>query len=317
MTMTIKGRSDNENSTNGTLTKSIPVQFEVDLAVKASHEHSNTFINFTQEDKGPKRLVNIYEVTNLAMRSLPVTVTFTFPTLLEHQFEVSNYQVSVLQNQTECQSTMMATSDYCNKEKNCKSIECDTFILDKYSTVQFTLSGDVAFGGLEQFVKDMPLTSKFTGDGADVTFRSFVNLSFYKQRYVQKSSNGKKGDKSFHQAQIDVRAEFTIPPHKELIIGTGAGGGLLLLIIITVVMFKMGCFKRKSPGDPSESDNEEEQCLQDQGKQPIEVGTCGGENSKALLENDQNDNNECSTDKETLGLEQVEIEGKNGSEIQV
>ncbi|XP_067115632.1 integrin alpha-L-like [Osmerus mordax] len=250
MSMTIIGHSDNDNSTNSTVTKSIPVQFAVDLAVKANYEYSNTYFIFNQEDKGPKHLVNVYEVKNLAWKSLPVSVTFTFPTLLGHRFEMRDYKVLVSENQTKCEQTIVATPDYCTKEKNCKSIKCNDFILDKYSTVQFQLRGSVAFEGLEQFVKDMPLTKMFTGDEADVKFKSFVNLDYDKQRYVQKSSNHEnKHYTSFHQAQIDVRAEFIIPPNKKLIVATGAGGGLLLLIIITVVMFKMGFFKRKRPMD--------------------------------------------------------------------
>ncbi|XP_046899593.1 integrin alpha-L-like isoform X2 [Hypomesus transpacificus] len=261
MSMTIIGHSDNDNSTNATVTKSIPVQFAVDLTAKANYEYSNTYFIVNQEDKGLKNLVNVYEVKNLAWKSLPVTVTITFPTLLGHQFEMRDYKVSVSENQTECKQTINATSDYCTKEKNCKSIKCNAVILDKNATVQFKLRGSVSFEGLEQLVKDMPLSKMFTGDEADVRFKSFVNVDYDKQRYVQKSSNHEnKHYTSFHQAQIDVRAEFIIPPNKELIIATGAGGGVLLLLIITVVMFKMGCFNSKmtwTPGKEEIDDGEE------------------------------------------------------------
>ncbi|XP_046899597.1 integrin alpha-D isoform X2 [Hypomesus transpacificus] len=295
MSMTIIGHSDNDNSTNATVTKSIPVQFAVDLAVKANYEYSNTYIIFDHEDKRPKNLVNTYEVKNLAWKSLPVTVTFTFPTLLGHRFEMRNYKVSVSENQTKCKQTIMATSDYCTKEKNCKSIKCNDFILDKYSTVQFKLWGSVSFEGLEQFVKDMPLSKMFTGDEADVRFKSFVNVDYDKQRYVQKSSNHEnKHYTSFHQAQIDVRAEFIIPPNKKLIIATGAGGGVLLLLIITVVMFKMGCFKSKKPME-QENDGSgqfEENCMnhdpESMDSKDKEIPeSCGSTEAKALMENFQ------------------------------
>ena len=84
--------SDNDNSTNATVTKSIPVQFAVDLTAKAyvhvftltifllntllnhsgitiqvgfhfrNYEYSNTYFIVNQEDKGLKNLVNVYEV---------------------------------------------------------------------------------------------------------------------------------------------------------------------------------------------------------------------------------------------------------------
>uniref|UniRef100_A0A8C7IQK2 VWFA domain-containing protein n=1 Tax=Oncorhynchus kisutch TaxID=8019 RepID=A0A8C7IQK2_ONCKI len=121
-------------------------------------------------------------VQNLGFKSVPITVTFTFPTKLEHRFEMKDYQISVLQ--------------YCSPEKYCKSIECESFLLEKFLTVTFVLSGNVSFKDLNQ--------------------------------------------------HIDVQAELIIPPHKNLIIGTGVGVGLFLLIIITMAMYMMGCFQRKS-----------------------------------------------------------------------
>uniref|UniRef100_A0A673ZMD6 Integrin alpha-X-like n=1 Tax=Salmo trutta TaxID=8032 RepID=A0A673ZMD6_SALTR len=116
-------------------------------------------------------------VQNLGFKSVPVTVTFTFPTKLEHRFEM-NYQISVLQ---------VNCSHCLQKQKYCKSIKCESFLLDKFLTVTFVLSGNVAFKDLDQ--------------------------------------------------HIDVQAEIIIPPHRDLIIGTGVGVGLFLLIIITMAMY--------------------------------------------------------------------------------
>lgn len=41
-------------------------------------------------------------------------------------------------------------SQYCSQEKYCKTIVCDSFILDKESATEFTLSGDVQFRDLKQ-----------------------------------------------------------------------------------------------------------------------------------------------------------------------
>uniref|UniRef100_A0AAZ3PVY3 VWFA domain-containing protein n=1 Tax=Oncorhynchus tshawytscha TaxID=74940 RepID=A0AAZ3PVY3_ONCTS len=128
MEMTVIGLSDNGNSTNSSLTRTIPVQFAVDLVAKALPQDSTTYMNFTLEDTSPKRLVNVYEVQNLGFKSVPITVTFTFPTKLEHKFEMKDFQISVLQ--------------YCSPEKYCKSIECESFLLEKFLTVTFVLSGN-------------------------------------------------------------------------------------------------------------------------------------------------------------------------------
>ncbi|XP_013769556.1 integrin alpha-M-like isoform X3 [Pundamilia nyererei] len=49
----------------------------------------------------------------------------------------------------------------------------------------------------------------------------------------------------FPMRRIEVQFDFIIPPNKLLIISTGVSLGLVLLIIITVVLFKLGCFKRR------------------------------------------------------------------------
>uniref|UniRef100_A0AAZ3RAF6 VWFA domain-containing protein n=1 Tax=Oncorhynchus tshawytscha TaxID=74940 RepID=A0AAZ3RAF6_ONCTS len=164
---------DNGNSTNSSLTRTIPVQFAVDLVAKALPQDSTTYMNFTLEDTSPKRLVNVYEVQNLGFNSVPVTVTFTFPTKLEHRFEMKDYEISVLQ--------------YCSPEKYCKSIECESFLLEKFLTVTFVLSGNVSFKDLDQHSLSLP--KKFTGDRETVNFISFVELGYDKKRYAQTASD--------------------------------------------------------------------------------------------------------------------------------
>ncbi|CAB1344942.1 unnamed protein product, partial [Coregonus sp. 'balchen'] len=246
MEMTVIGLSDNGNSTNSSLTRTIPVQFAVDLVAKALPQDSITYINFTLENKLPKTLVNVYEVQNLGFKSVPVTVAFTFPTKLEHKFEMKDYQISVLQNHTQCGKVINSTTEYCSPEKYCKSIECESFLLEKFSTVTFVLSGNVAFKDLEQHARSMPLPKKYTGDRETVNFSSFVKLSYDKKRYIQTASETEdKGDStSFHQTQIDVQAEIIIPPHRQLIIGTGVGVGIFLLIIVTVAIWDASREKR-------------------------------------------------------------------------
>ncbi|XP_034739034.1 integrin alpha-M-like [Etheostoma cragini] len=121
--MTITGKSHNTNRTISQ-TKHIPVQFEIKMAV-AVKEDLVTYLNFTPEDAGPKKMVAIYKP--------------------QHHFGIT--------------------------QKRSGNIPTETM--------------------------------------------------------------------------TEVRVEFIIPPNKGVIIATGAAMGLLLLLIITVIMFKLGCFKRK------------------------------------------------------------------------
>uniref|UniRef100_A0A4W5N6G7 Uncharacterized protein n=1 Tax=Hucho hucho TaxID=62062 RepID=A0A4W5N6G7_9TELE len=191
---------------------------------------------------------------------------------------------------------------YCSPEKYCKSIECESFLLDKFLTVTFVLSGNVSFKDLDQHARSLSLPKKFTGDRETVNFISFVKLAYDKKRYVQTASDPGDNSTSFHQTQIDVQAEIIIPPHRQLIIGTGVGIGLFLLIIITMAMYKLGCFKRKSLVDNGQEDeNEGEQREQDDAVQPVKICATiteiklepesGEAESKRLLEASQTENN--------------------------
>ncbi|TKS69297.1 Integrin alpha-L CD11 antigen-like family member A [Collichthys lucidus] len=238
VSMTITGQSENMNTTivGNSKTKSIPVQFEVKLAVTV-REDTISYLNFTPEDVAPKKLVTIYQIDNTGWKSFPVSVSLVFPTKLEHDFEMKNPQVFVEQNKTQCTNSLDTNdtmSEYCSPEKHCQKIVCDNFILDKESATEFRLSGDV------QFIHPKERANKFltyyTGDVAVVKFKSFIHVSFDKQRFVLDSNKQEK----------EVRVELIISPWETCIIATGAGLGVLLLLIITFIMFKMGCFKRKT-----------------------------------------------------------------------
>ncbi|XP_032390957.1 integrin alpha-M isoform X2 [Etheostoma spectabile] len=254
MLMTITGKSDNANRTISQ-TKNIPVQFEIKMAV-AVKEDLVTYLNFTPEDAGPKQMVAIYKIDNLGFKDFPVNVSLFFPTKLEHNFEMTNYQVFVQQNKTQCTGVTIMTSDYCLPEKNCKFIVCDSFTLKRESPIEITLSGDVHFKDLKKHAMNIGFLKKYTGDTAEVKFKSFIYVNYDKQRYVLNSYKQEPQDNfgftqktSGHiptEKMTEVRVEFTIPPDKVVIIATGVAMGLLLLLIITVIMFKLGCFKRKT-----------------------------------------------------------------------
>ncbi|KAM7418445.1 hypothetical protein PAMA_015863 [Pampus argenteus] len=61
MSMTIYGKSDNANLTKASLTKTLPVQFEIKMAAITKEDNMN-YLNFTIEDTKPKNLVTTYKV---------------------------------------------------------------------------------------------------------------------------------------------------------------------------------------------------------------------------------------------------------------
>ncbi|XP_040043368.2 integrin alpha-M [Gasterosteus aculeatus] len=258
ITMNVTGESDNTNSSLAAFrTKSIPVQFEIQMAVMVKDDPIN-YMNFTTEDTRPKKMFAIYKVENIGFKNFPVNVSLIFPTKLEHDFEMTNYQVQVQENKTQCSGISDATSEYCSPEKYCKIIVCDTFLLE--SSIEFTLSGDVQFRDLQQRAASMPFLTRYCGDTREVKFKSCIHVNYDKQRYVLHSHKEQNYDYMKTSSndptakETEVRVEFIIPPDKMLIILTGAGLGLLLLIIITVIMFKLGCFKRKTHGDYGEQE---------------------------------------------------------------
>ncbi|XP_034044085.1 integrin alpha-X [Thalassophryne amazonica] len=250
MSMTITGKSDNMNSASASLTKHIPVQFQTDMAVTLTD--TVNYLNFTPEDSAPKKLVTTYKVNNLGFKAFPVNVSLVLPTKLEYNFEMHKVQVLVQQNKTQCNIIMDVKSEYCSLEKYCKSIVCDSFTLDRQSSVDFTLSGDVQFLDLKQHAGSIAFLKLYTGDRAEIKFKSSLHVDYDRQRYIQASQKQNTQEKSAFSKgnepakQSEVQVEFIIPPNQLVITATGAGLGFLLLIIITVILCKLGCFKRKT-----------------------------------------------------------------------
>ncbi|KAK5866566.1 hypothetical protein PBY51_020749 [Eleginops maclovinus] len=255
--MTITGKSENSDSNNNnTLTKSIPVQFEIKMAV-TEKEDLMRYLKFTTEDTGPKQIIASYKMDNIGFKDFPVNVSMFFPTKLEYNLELTNYQVIVRQNKTQCSRVTDKDSKYCSTQKQCKVILCDSFTLEKDSPTEITLIGDVQFRDLKKYAANIAFLKRYTGDAAEVTFTSFIQVDYDNQRYVLSSyKTMEKTDNDPTKKLMEFRVEFIIPPDEMLIILTGCGVGLLLLIIITVIMFKLGCFKRKMLKDYQEQEDE-------------------------------------------------------------
>lgn len=122
-----------------------------------------------------------------------------------------------------------------------------------------------------------------------------MHVYYDKQKYVLDSR--KQGDLSVNSEVSkwhEIRVEFIILPHELTIMATGAGLGFLLLVILTIIMLKLGCFKRRkfenkeetaAQADPPESD-----C-----KQPKETES-KSEEVTALLDDDEANGNNMATD---------------------
>ncbi|XP_054635985.1 integrin alpha-D [Dunckerocampus dactyliophorus] len=253
----VTGQSDNNNGSVAALTKRLPVQFEIKMAITVKEE-TTAYLKFTEEDTAPKRMIIKYKVDNPGWKTFPVNVSLSFPTKLQYNFEMENYQVLVQQNQTRCESVAGMISEHCSPEQSCQSVQCDSFMLSKEASTEITLSGDIQFRELDQRARNNAFLKRYTGESAEVTFRSAIHVEFNHQRYVLAShkpqNNGLAkeekdalwNDNDPTKKRVEVRVEFIISPDQHLIISSGTGLGLLLLIIITVVMYKLGCFKRKT-----------------------------------------------------------------------
>ncbi|KAJ8364863.1 hypothetical protein SKAU_G00136940 [Synaphobranchus kaupii] len=241
MEMAIIAHSDNGNSTDRRI--SLPVQFAVDLAVKSHDEDSVTYLNFSLEDTEPKTVKHVFEVKNLGFKSLPVTVTFTFPAQLEYNIIMEDNTISVSENLTRCGNISDGKTLDCPKE-HCKITECDAFPLKQHSSVLFVLSWRVSV-----LNKTLIPSKPFSFESVEVQFSSWVKLSYDKKRYVQTASTSEdqSNPTKFHKTKIDSQIEFIIPPNKTLICGVGAGGGFTVLLIIFVILWRLGFFKRKRP----------------------------------------------------------------------
>uniref|UniRef100_A0A671TMD9 VWFA domain-containing protein n=1 Tax=Sparus aurata TaxID=8175 RepID=A0A671TMD9_SPAAU len=90
--------SDNTNSSRkNSVTRSIPVQFQIEMLITVNDD-TIKYLNFSTEDALPKKMVAIYKVSvNTGFKAFPINVSLFFPTELDHNFQMENYQVLVEQ----------------------------------------------------------------------------------------------------------------------------------------------------------------------------------------------------------------------------
>ncbi|XP_053085746.1 integrin alpha-M isoform X2 [Pangasianodon hypophthalmus] len=258
MQMTLVASSDNNGNTSiTTVTKTLPVQFSVDVAISPVPELCKTYLNLSLEDKGPKNITLVYKVSNLGLKDLPVAVSFRMPSQT-NLHDLHNHTITVSQNVTACNIVPPEKHADC-PFKWCANFMCHSFSLDPRSAVQFELRMLISFPNKQQY------TGKFSFSEfrKEDDFSVFAQLVVDKKLYHQISS---ENDTSrFHQAKISVKAELVIPPNMIMIRGTGGGGGFLLLIIIFIVLLKCGFFKRTrhelcEEGNENSAEEEDEVC---------------------------------------------------------
>uniref|UniRef100_A0AAV2LNY5 Uncharacterized protein n=1 Tax=Knipowitschia caucasica TaxID=637954 RepID=A0AAV2LNY5_KNICA len=159
LSLNITGHSDNQNSSKGSLVKVIPVQFEIKMTLLVE-EDSVTYLNFTTEDPAPKRVVTKYTNTTKCRESY---------------------------NESSPSENNIA---YCTPERECMYIVCDPFLLTNAS-VEFELSGQVQFKDLSR--DNVPFLKRYTGDNNVIEFKSFLFVTYDKQKYSLDFYNRKLG----------------------------------------------------------------------------------------------------------------------------
>ncbi|PWA29303.1 hypothetical protein CCH79_00014040, partial [Gambusia affinis] len=239
LAMTVFAKSENSNSSkSSSMTRIIPVKYSVGMAI-AVNDTSDDNLKFTPENYTTQKLSTIYNIRNTDFKDFPISVFVFFQEKLEHNFEMKNYKVIVSPNKTPCSNFSTPKAEDCPWKENCVAIKCDTFMLKNYSDVYISLLGDVHFRNLKNYESNMPFLKKYTGVHGEVQFNSSIKVRYDGGRYVMKQETG-------------VVVEFKVPQHRNLIIATGVILGFFLLIKLTIIMWKCGCFKRKTIEDFTE-----------------------------------------------------------------
>ncbi|XP_053333265.1 integrin alpha-L-like [Clarias gariepinus] len=225
MQMTLMASSDNNRITSDTTVRTLPLQPSVNVAISPVPELSVTYLNFHLGDKGPKPIIVVFEVSNLGLKGLPVTVSFRMPTQTGvNLHDLHSHTITVSQNITACK--IIPTQKHANRLiEEYVNFKCQCFSLDPGAAVQFHLSALIIFPNKQQY------TGSFGGFKKVDDFFVFAQLDFDKKLH-QLSSDSEKESSRFHNAKISIKSEVVIPPDVVMMIRTSAGGGVLLLFIV-------------------------------------------------------------------------------------
>ncbi|XP_030156940.1 integrin alpha-X isoform X4 [Lynx canadensis] len=236
-------------SSENTTPRTSKTTFQMELMVKyaiytviSSHEESTKYLNFSALDwEESSQAQHRYQVNNLGQRDLPVSINFSVPVELNGVPVWTELGVFHPQNPSiQCSSERMVPieSDFLthiqkNPVLNCSIADCLRFHCDLPSfgvqeELDFILKGNLSFGWVSQTLQKKVLIVSV----AEIMF----NTSVYAQL---------PGQEAFLRAQMEMVLEkYEVYNTVPIIVGSSLGG-LLLLALITVILYKVGFFKRQ------------------------------------------------------------------------
>ncbi|XP_047695123.1 integrin alpha-X-like isoform X4 [Prionailurus viverrinus] len=236
-------------SSENTTPRTSKTTFQMELMVKyaiytviSSHEESTKYLNFSALDwEESSQAQHRYQVNNLGQRDLPVSINFSVPVELNGVPVWTELGVFHPQNPSiQCSSERMVPieSDFLthiqkNPVLNCSIADCLRFHCDLPSfgvqeELDFIVKGNLSFGWVSQTLQKKVLIVSV----AEIMF----NTSVYAQL---------PGQEAFLRAQMEMVLEkYEVYNPVPIIVGSSLGG-LLLLALITVILYKVGFFKRQ------------------------------------------------------------------------
>ncbi|XP_045426246.1 integrin alpha-D isoform X2 [Pipistrellus kuhlii] len=231
---------NNKPATNKTTFQlELPVRYAV-YTVISRKEESTKYVNFsTSDEKSRKEAEHRYRVTNLSQRELAISVHFWVPVLL-HGTAVWDVAAVAPSQGLSCVSEMEPPQqpDFQTQSPGsfvldcsaaaCRRFRCDVPSFGVQEELDFILKGNLSFGWVSQTLqKKVSVVSV-----AEVTFDTSVFAQLPGQEALLRA-----------QAEVVLEKQEVHNP-VPLIVGSSVGG-LLLLALITLLLYKLGFFKRR------------------------------------------------------------------------
>nr|Q9QYE7.1 RecName: Full=Integrin alpha-D; AltName: CD_antigen=CD11d; Flags: Precursor [Rattus norvegicus]AAF21241.1 alpha D integrin [Rattus norvegicus] len=239
----LRAKASSENNkpdTNKTAFQlELPVKYTVYTLI-SRQEDSTNHVNFSSSHGGRRQeAAHRYRVNNLSPLKLAVRVNFWVPVLL-NGVAVWDVTLSSPAQGVSCVSQMKPPQnpDFLTQIQrrsvldcsiaDCLHFRCDIPSLDIQDELDFILRGNLSFGWVSQTLQEKVLLVS----EAEITF----DTSVYSQL---------PGQEAFLRAQVETTLEEYVVYEPIFLVAGSSVGGLLLLALITVVLYKLGFFKRQ------------------------------------------------------------------------